>query len=203
MKGGDFEREFSKRLSIWFSGRDDVFWHTTGSGARATSRRKTGKDTEGQHGDIFATCEEGKPLECCWSIELKSGYHQGKSSRKLKDKDGAEVKVYSRWDILDLIDSTQKDPIINQFWDQAKRDAELSNRIPVLVFRRNMRTACICFSRSYFGELVDMFGYPNAIVIQVSKRICILPLKDFFEWIEDIRPILKKQGIIEKRKVRR
>ena len=75
-KGSAFERSVCKTLSLWFSKgkRDDLFWRTSGSGARATVRGKKGKSTISGHGDIEATCSEGKLLTewTCW--ELKCGY---------------------------------------------------------------------------------------------------------------------------------
>lgn len=76
-KGGSFERDVCRQLSLWWSsGRtDDLFWRTAGSGARATTRAKTGKKTAGHHGDITATTPEGKPLTDKFAIELKRGYN--------------------------------------------------------------------------------------------------------------------------------
>jgi len=41
-KGSSFEREICTILSKWWTNneRDDVFWRTAGSGARATTRSK-------------------------------------------------------------------------------------------------------------------------------------------------------------------
>lgn len=88
-KGGQFEREICKLLSRWWTGgkRDDVFWRTAGSGARATSRSKTQKQTFGQYGDIQATDPIGQPLLDLFTIECKTGY--GKAS------------------LMDLLDGTQ------------------------------------------------------------------------------------------------
>lgn len=197
-KGGDFEREFSKKLSLWFTqGKSpDVFWHTHGSGGRATMRGKRVKgQLQSQHGDITAVEEEGKPLEAEWSIELKTGY-SGKSKKKLKNEDGKSVKILLRWDLLDLIDSAQTEPVFYSFWNQARRDAELSGRVPVLVFRRNGRKPCIVFTRGYFNKLVDAFGFPwNDTVIQVGKRACIMGLDSFFDWVPDISSVLRKENV--------
>jgi len=199
-KGGDFEREIARKLSLWFTGgeRDDIFGRSDGSGGRFTSRRKSGKDTANQSGDITFTDVIGEPLIKRWSIELKTGYAD-KSSNKLIDKKGKSVKILYRWDLLDLIDSTQKVPIFIDFWNQTKRDADLSGRTPVLIFRRNLRTECICFSRGYFHNLVDTFGFPDSFVIQVGKRICVLGLSGFFKWVPDIRCFLgAEDGFAEK-----
>ena len=76
-KGSQYERAFCKRLSLWWTGgkRDDVFWRSQASGARATQRRKTDKDTFGQSGDVQACDPIGQPLMDVITIELKKGYN--------------------------------------------------------------------------------------------------------------------------------
>lgn len=75
-KGSAFEREICKTLSRWWSKdkRDDIFWRTSGSGARAKTRNKTGQSTFGQYGDIQATDPIGQSLISLCTIELKRGY---------------------------------------------------------------------------------------------------------------------------------
>jgi hypothetical protein len=75
-KGAAFEREISYALSHWWSGgkRDDLFWRTHGSGARATSRGKRGKQTAGQYGDICASDPAGADLLKLFTFSLKTGY---------------------------------------------------------------------------------------------------------------------------------
>ena len=72
-KGPQFERQFSKELSLWWTdGKDDsVFWRTQSSGARATIRTKQGKRTDGQYGDIAAMNEDGKKLLRLFTFSLK------------------------------------------------------------------------------------------------------------------------------------
>jgi len=78
-KGGDFEREICKKLSLWWSKglgeapRDDVFWRTSQSGGRATQRMKKGIPTHGSYGDISAVDSIGEPLLKLFTIELKRG----------------------------------------------------------------------------------------------------------------------------------
>lgn len=75
-KGPAFERAIAKQLSFWWSEgeSDDLFWRTQSSGARATQRTKKGKRTDGQYGDICATCPEAKPLLDLFTISIKRGY---------------------------------------------------------------------------------------------------------------------------------
>jgi len=54
--GNNYEREIAKKLSEWITQgeRDDVLWRDLSSGARATTRKKSGKDSL-QEGDFVAT----------------------------------------------------------------------------------------------------------------------------------------------------
>ncbi len=75
-KGSPFEREIAKILSLWWSGgeSDALFWRTSTSGARATSRAKKGKSTKNQGGDLCATDPDAQPLIDLCRIEIKRGY---------------------------------------------------------------------------------------------------------------------------------
>ena len=75
-KGGAFERLICKQLSLWwtYGKRDDVFWRTAGSGARATARSKRGRGTKNQYGDVQATDPIGQSLIDLCTIEIKKGY---------------------------------------------------------------------------------------------------------------------------------
>ena len=75
-KGSAYERDTCRLLSRWWTGeaRDDVFWRSAGSGARAKVRGRSGRDTAGQHGDIAATDPIGAALISVFTIELKRGY---------------------------------------------------------------------------------------------------------------------------------
>lgn len=191
-KGGGAEREVAKKISLWFSEgeHDDWFWRSHSSGARFTQRQKSGKDTENQGGDLTSTCAEGELLIKHWSIEIKSGYG---NKRAVKDENKNTVKkIQDRWDSLDFLDSRQTEPVLAKLWKQCKRDALLTNRTPVLIFRRNGREFCICFSKRYSDLLQMHFGdvfYPKITLEIESGDLVIYSLKHFFEWIPDIRSI--------------
>ena len=80
-KGSAFEREISKSLSLWYTEgeRDDIFWRSSQSGGRATTRAKKGKKTAASYGDITALDNRGEPftdlfcfakytINCCTTI---------------------------------------------------------------------------------------------------------------------------------------
>jgi len=86
-KGSNFEREICKLLGLWWTGgkRDDVFWRTAGSGARATMRSKTNQNTFGQYGDVQATDPIGQPLIDLCTIEMKRGYSKSTFADLIED----------------------------------------------------------------------------------------------------------------------
>lgn len=184
-KGGEFERTCSVLLSKWVSKgeRDDLFWRSDSSGARFTQRKKSGKDTANAGGDLTFSDILGEPLIRNWSVEIKTGYG-------VKTDTGI-----NRWDVLDFVDSKQKEPVLQKMWNQCTRDALLTNRIPVLIFRRNNRTPCIMFDNLYFQYLEGWFGqFVDGVSIRINFPLCctLLLLSDFFKWIPDISPALRK-----------
>lgn len=98
-KGQAFEREICSRLSRWWTDgrRDDVFWRSAGSGARATSRGRRGKQTANQHGDVAAVDPCGAVLTDLFVIELKRGYNSSTVHDLLDRREGAAEQTYERW----------------------------------------------------------------------------------------------------------
>ncbi len=216
-RGGNFENEIAVKLSYWITQgkRDDIFRRSSSSGARFTQRRKGGKDTANSAGDITFQDSLGEELIANWSIEAKTGYS---GRKKVKDADGDIIKVpvksnmgknkgeiikyvdkveMIRWDVLDFIDSKQREPVLEKMWAQCKRDAELTNRQPVLIFRRNGRSPCIMVTITYFVYLQGYFGCfdKNQIRIVFGLECCnIMSLQGFFEWIPDISISLPKKS---------
>lgn len=216
-KGGAFENEIAKKLSLWFTDgkRDDIFGRSDGSGSRFTSRWKKGKKTANQHGDITFADSIGEPLINIWSIEVKTGY-SGK--KKVTDADGDIVKIpiYGKrktknkneertiigwkdkvslapWDALDFVDSNQKRPVLQAMWEQCAKDAELSGCEPILIFRRNARQSCICFRRSYYLSRSDFYGKCKSNIVGMvidEENLVIMSLKSFFDWADPPSTIL-------------
>lgn len=75
-KGADFERSLAKRLSLWWTKgeRDDIFWRSQQSGGRATQRKKQGKATANQEGDLTVMDAAGQPFIDKIVVEAKCGY---------------------------------------------------------------------------------------------------------------------------------
>jgi len=190
-KGGNFEREVSKALSLWWTGgkREDVFYRSQASGGRFTMRRKSGKDTSGQGGDITASDSIGEPLIKQWSIECKTGY--GKKTDK----------GISRWDVLDLLDSAQKETVIEKMWAQCRRDASLTKREPILIFRRNGRKACVMLNLYYYGILAygNKFIRKQIRIIFAEEETIVLPFDVFLGNVSPNILQTPKKSLLKKR----
>ncbi|OQB42010.1 MAG: hypothetical protein BWY04_00496 [candidate division CPR1 bacterium ADurb.Bin160] len=177
-KGKSFEREICKKLSLWISNdkRDDIFWLTSGSGSRATTRFKKNKSTAYQGGDITFTDPVGEPLIKNFHIELKTGY-----SRKNKTKNGTYL---INWCLLDILDSKQKLPIFNEFILQLEKDSEISKREPILIFRRQNREVLICIRYKLFNFIekkILLLEEQKLNIININNFYYILKFSEFLE----------------------
>lgn len=175
VKGSSFERMVCKELSLWWTVgvRDDVFWRTSGSGARATNRVRDGKETAGAYGDITNTDPVGAPLLKLFCFELKRGY--------------------GKWCVLDMIDQRKKKEgnkpcLFVQFWRQARVSAVQSRaRYPILIFKRDQRLPCIAFPRSLYLLLAMYSGKFTAQLLNVcvdEECIGISTLPDFLDYCD-------------------
>jgi len=163
-KGGAFEREISKELSLWWThgSRDDIFWRSTSSGGRATVRKKAGKSTHGSYGDITALDPIGQPFLDVFTVEVKRGY-----SRKIC--------------LLDCMD--KKDgpkPLIIQWVEQAQKSAKAA-RSPhwLIIMKRDRRDKLVICPMKLFDELPSLDRCLGSIQIG-EGRICLFRYDYFF-----------------------
>lgn len=99
-KGQDFERLCCKQLSLWWTGDDNndtVFWRTSNSGGRATTRARAGKKANLHCGDIGAIDPIGEPLLRVISWELKRGYGKATIHDLLDKPAKATEQIYEAW----------------------------------------------------------------------------------------------------------
>jgi len=98
-KGSQFERDVCRQLSLWWSEgeNDDVFWRTSQSGGRATTRAKSGKKTRGQEGDIAATDPSGFVMTKLFTMELKRGYNDSDPIHCLDWADGMAQQKFDKF----------------------------------------------------------------------------------------------------------
>lgn len=118
-KGSEYERSLCRILSIWYSKNtaEDYFWRTSGSGSRATNLAAAGHDlTKYQNGDMTFIRPEGRPLLDFFSFEFKS---------------------YSGIDMHGVFHTISPERSLISFWAKCVRDAEASQRIPIMITKVN------------------------------------------------------------------
>jgi len=99
-KGSSFERSFCKKLSLWWTNNasDEIFWRTSQSGGRSTTRAKAGKSTNYNHcGDIGAIDESGADLIRLITWEMKKGYNSTQLGELLDRSPHAKEQQWEEW----------------------------------------------------------------------------------------------------------
>ncbi len=156
-KGQQGERDVAKDLSLWWTHyeREDIFWRTSGSGARATVRQKTNLKTTNSAGDFCYIDPIGKPLIDLLLIENKVGY------TKLIDP-------------LASIDGKKAD-ILEVWYDKARSECASAGRFaPIIIFKRNRKQRCILIPSNLWYEILRL-----APIKDKTPRICIWPKRTF------------------------
>ena len=197
-KGDNFERDMCLYLSLWLTNgeRNDVLWRNR--------LRRTVMSPDGKHqlGDVTATDPIGYPFINTFNIELKTGYSKTKAGKRTKN---------IPWDLLDVIDYTAKESgsfIILDFWKQTKMDAEMSKRIPMLIFSRDYHVPVVCMPSEDIEKLEDYCGSWErgkslSLSFSVEEKgeidweiLVFLRADDFFKWFrpEIIELVLKDRA---------
>ena len=175
-KGESFEREQTKFLSLWWTEGKyaDVFIRNR---TRSTRYSPSAKH---QLGDIKAARPEGYELEKVLNIELKTGYSVGKKGKTVKNVP---------WDLLDLIDyrkgseDLEKKQII-KFWRQTVTDAEISERIPLLIFKRDFHVPVVCIHDSLMDTFEQHNGmYKSRYLMYYPEYLVLCRAETFFGWL--------------------
>jgi hypothetical protein len=157
-KGSSFERAICKRLSLWWTNdkRDDIFWRTSGSGARATTRSKQGRSTKNQYGDVQAVDPIGQPLIDLCAIELKKGYGH-----------------HSYYDLFDGLDC-ETNAVYKRFIKQAQgQQAEAGTFAWLLITARDRKKTMIAMPIDLKRLLMNVNGVPEGCYPQMNLRLCI------------------------------
>lgn len=112
-KGSGFEREIARFLTRWMSGQDkDLYcWRSPGSGSVGTINI----GSKALSGDLIPLKPEAAKLFDMFSIEAKTGYPGADPLKVIKKVKNDELKA---------------------FWVQANRDAERTEKYPMLIFKK-------------------------------------------------------------------
>lgn len=172
-KGSRFERRICNQLSLWWSeGKDDsLFWRTSNSGGRATTRAKKSKDTANAHGDIAATDPSSQPLIDFITLELKRGYNKFTIQDLLDKPAGAKEQKHEEW------------------FRKAIQSSKLSKSSHwMVIVQRDRREALAFFSWSLAQELHLSCDTPLKLQVKVGiikVVIVCIPLKEF---LSNVKP---------------
>lgn len=142
-KGSAFELWACREFTKWITGgfpKPELFWRSTGSGAKFTVDRKKGLPNKG-HGDIMAVDSRGEFLTDFFFFELKS-------YRELNVEDFF-------WEKGELYG----------FWKVCVEKARAVSKEPVLIFKRNLRKPLMVFSFSGWAFLSDWSGPLKPVMV--------------------------------------
>ncbi|KON32543.1 hypothetical protein AC477_02845 [miscellaneous Crenarchaeota group-1 archaeon SG8-32-1] len=192
-KGSVYEREICKKLSLWWTDgvRDDIYWRTASSGGRATARKKMGKSTVGQYGDVQATDPIGKPLTDLCTIEIKRGYTSETFANLIERHQNPKVK----------------ECLYERFIKQAT-DEKIQARTPywLLIVKRNAREPIVLMSYRFYRQLGYDFIPEARLTYHINEEdfneVFVCLLEDFLVYVqpEDIKEIWKKITARKKKK---
>lgn len=155
-KGSAYERFVATRLSTWWTmgERDDVFWRTHSSGARATQRAKRGKTTNSQLCDICSTDPMGIEFTSQFVVECKS------------------YKTLRLWNIY--LNRTSKFKV---WWAELLGIATAASRRPLLIMRENRQPELCAMDLETFTRMESILP-PDTPVIKCSvidNKIVLIP----------------------------
>jgi hypothetical protein len=168
-KGGSYEREICKRLSLWWTQdleepRDDIFWRTSQSGGRATTRSKKGKKTCNSAGDICAIDNIGQPFLDVFVLEVKRGYSKNTLMDLLDKSSSSATQIYEKW-ILQAEESKKQSGSLS-WLIIAKRD----KRVPIVILP----------NQTFMGLMIPLFTM-TVEVAGVIKHINAITLDSFLD----------------------
>lgn len=170
VKGGRFEREIPKLLSMWWTEgeRDDVFWRVGGSGGRAKVRGRKGQSTANQHSDICATDSCGESLTKFMAIELKCGYNDV-TFHNLLERSEDQVKGHKLFEWIEQVQEAQKQSGAMTWCIIHKRDRHNAIMIVPIMFHVFLEKAAVgAGSFSYIAKNRLRFDLPHMSLFAVQ-----------------------------------
>jgi hypothetical protein len=141
-KGNNFESFVAKKISMFFSNgeRDDLFERSNNSGAKHTVRRKKGKSTINQHGDIVSTCPETSFFTDKFFVECK------------------HTKDINLWSLITNI----KGESVYGWLTELEEKCDIENKRPLLIAKQNMKPVLVFCDHHIWEDCIsnDIFsGY--------------------------------------------
>lgn len=175
-KGADFERYIAKMLGKWWTNgeRDDIFWRTSQSGGRATIRKRQGKGTKNQDGDLCATDPIGQPLIDKTTIELKVGYNG--------------------WSLKEIIDKKHKcNTQLEAFFEQCEREKDSQGKqCWWLITKQDRRELLIFMNHEFWKWLKQRISLPEdvSLIFILHSKFGYIHVMNLEKFLEIVKPEL-------------
>jgi len=174
-KGGSFEREVSKALTIWLTGVEKpyMFWRMPGSGGLATIH----EECRELSGDIRSLSRDGEFLTKAFSIECKTGYPKTSFWQHFKD-----LKNFG----------------IREFWKQANNDADKCGKSPMLIYRKKGKQIIVGITEDANATLSRSTHLLRSLASISLQFDCDLPtvvFYDFYQFLNIVEPVYIKEFI--------
>lgn len=170
-KGNRWERDISRKLSMWWSSgkNPNIFVRSASSGAWRTAHKSEG--VRGQVGDIAAVDQEGQSFT---------------------DKVCIEVKFYKEEESILFESILQKRMQILKWWQKCEDEALDTRKMPWLIVKFNRKPPFIILPKEGYENIVDSIGMPEKLKTvlfmklhfdeSVFNTIIFLKLDDFLQW---------------------
>lgn len=176
-KGSNAERTVAVDLSLWWTNgeRPDTIWRTAGSGARFTTRAKSGKSTANSAGDFGFIDAIAKPLFDLLLVENKCGYTD--QIDPLASVDSSKLDILDTWIKKAFVECTQT-----------------HRHYPMLIFKRNRKHRCVMIPFQFFNAIAQYKSAYMARIVLYPQKTVILGFDEFLNWCEPeiVKLILKK-----------
>lgn len=182
-KGSAYEREICKRLSAWWTSNeseDSIFWRTSNSGGRATTRSKKNKKTKGSHGDVGAIDPVGSLLISTFTIEIKRGYSQYTIVDILDKPLNYSDQMYDVWFKKVLEDQKQAG---SPYWILISRR---DRRIPLVFFPWDLTEDLEdvgCSTLRTKGRYASFYFYLTVGEKKMKQWVSCVPLERFLKCV--------------------
>lgn len=164
-KGGQFERDVCKKLSLWLTKDENpnVLWRSAMSGGRATRQSKTGGINKAQSGDISAISEEGNLFINNFYVECK--YYKDLGLGNFLTGDACKLLT---------------------FWKEAINNAHAHNKQAILIGKQNYKEEIILLEALSISSFRISASYiANALINpEGMSTLLVLKLKTFLEKFE-------------------
>ena len=170
-KGNSFERDISKKLSLWISSgkRKDLMYRTHSSGGRYTQNKKMGNTIYCQAGDITSTHPDSK-----WFVENFI----------------IETKAYKSYDFTSILKNNDSD-ILKNWWNKLSEECVFENKNELLIMKFNDKPILAAINENIYNKLKNLIK--NYIKINFEKS-CLYIFK--FDDLTSIDYCLFKNLII-------